>query len=146
MIAYLDTSSIVKLYVDEDDTNEVRTIVGESEAVAASWIAYTETRSAFARRYREGEIPMVEYRQKVDEFEHDWTGYLAIDVSHSLIRRAGALAEKHGLKALDAIHLASALTLKDDQATATPTVVFSTADARLQKAGEAEGLTSPSLT
>ncbi len=146
MIAYLDTSSIVKLYVDEDGTDEIRRVVSQSEAVAASWIAYAETRSAFARRYREGGIPITEYRQRVGAFEDDWAGYLAVDVSHDVIRRAGNLAEKHGLKALDAIHLASALNLKDDQASPSLSVIFSSADARLQRASEEEGLASPPIT
>ena len=50
---------------------------------------------------------------------------------------AGALADRHGLGALDAIHLASALSIAtpDDRPT------FVTFDRRLREAALAEGLT-----
>jgi predicted nucleic acid-binding protein len=47
------------------------------------------------------------------------------------------LAEKYGLRGFDAIHLASALAIK--KAVAAP-VIFSSADARLNKAAVEESL------
>ena len=50
MTVYLDTSSLVKLYVDEPDADDVQRIVGEADVVATSVLAYPEARAAFARR------------------------------------------------------------------------------------------------
>ncbi|MBE9540835.1 MAG: type II toxin-antitoxin system VapC family toxin, partial [Proteobacteria bacterium] len=53
MVIYLDTSSLVKLYVEEEDSSKVADLVRSSKVIATSLIAYAEARSAFARRYRE---------------------------------------------------------------------------------------------
>ena len=53
MTLYLDTSSLVKLYVDEPGSDAVHRLVGTATAVATSSIAYTETRAALTRRRRE---------------------------------------------------------------------------------------------
>jgi uncharacterized protein with PIN domain len=52
LILYLDTSALVKLYVDEDGTLRARRGVGDAEVVSTSEIAYVELRAALARRYR----------------------------------------------------------------------------------------------
>jgi len=51
---YLDTSSLVKLYVTEADSEVVRRLVGDANVVATSVVAYPETRAALARLRREG--------------------------------------------------------------------------------------------
>ena len=63
-----------------------------------------------------------------------WEEIDAVDVDEVTALFAGALSERHGLHALDAIHLASALTVDDGQ-----TVMVSW-DADLRRAAEAEGL------
>jgi predicted nucleic acid-binding protein len=50
---YLDTSSLVKLYVAGPGSEAVRKLVDDATVVATSSIAYTETRAALARRHRE---------------------------------------------------------------------------------------------
>ncbi len=143
MILYLDTSSLVKLYVEEDGSDEVRELAGNGQTISSSWVAYAEARSAFARRYRGGGVSILEYGKRVDDFERDWGGYLKLDVHSQVLRTAGQLTEKHGLRALDAIHLASALDLKGGSTTPPLAVVFSSADRRLQEAARAEGLEVP---
>ena len=56
MILYLDTSSLVKLYVDEDCSEIVREWVEEAEVVATSRVTYPEALSAFARRWNRGDL------------------------------------------------------------------------------------------
>src|SRR6185295_15326330 len=46
---YLDTSSLVKLYVSEPGSETVRQLVRDATVVATSVVAYPETRAAFAR-------------------------------------------------------------------------------------------------
>ena len=53
MILYLDTSSLVKLYVEEPGSEHVWQRVELATSVATSTVAYPETRSALARRRRE---------------------------------------------------------------------------------------------
>ena len=53
MILYLDTSSLVKLYVDEPGSEDVLRLVDQAELVTTSVVAYAEARAALARRRRE---------------------------------------------------------------------------------------------
>ena len=140
MILYLDTSSLVKLYIEEEGSPMVRRQVSEAEAVATSSVAYVEARAAFAGKHRERELSKDEYRYVVDDFCGEWGTYLAIDVSEAVIALAGDLAERHDLRGFDAIHLASALVLRDRLQSP---VAFSCADDRLQAAAKAEGLSIP---
>ena len=70
MILYLDTSALVKLYVEEPLSQELTVAV--AEAVATSLIAYTESRAAFARARREARLSAQTYRRIVGDFVDDW--------------------------------------------------------------------------
>ena len=137
MIVYLDTSSLVKLYVEEDESSKVDVLVKSSEVTATSLLAYAEARAAFARRFREKAFTTDEYNRLKEFFDKDWSRYLILSVTGDMIRLAGDLAEKHALRGFDSIHLASALTLR--QELSSP-IVFSCFDDNLQKASEREDL------
>jgi len=137
MIVYLDTSSLVKLYVEEDESSKVDVLVKSSEVTAASLVAYAEARAAFARRFREKAFTTDEYNRLKEFFDKDWSRYFILSVTGDMIRLAGDLAEKHALRGFDSIHLASALTLR--QELSSP-IVFSCFDDNLQKASEREDL------
>jgi uncharacterized protein len=104
---YLDTSSLVKLYVTEAGSDGVRQLAGGANVVATSVVAYAETRAALARLRREGVLTGSTFTSAKSEFEEQWPTYLALDATNSLCRVAGALAEKYGLRGFDSIHLAS---------------------------------------
>jgi len=140
MIVYLDTSSLVKLYVKEEDSSHVVELVDASEITATSLIAYTESRAAFARRFREKAFSPREYKRLVSFFNEDWENYFVVNVTKNLVLMAGDLAEKHSLRGYDAIHLCSAVRLH--QELSSP-VTFSCADQRLQKASALEELHQP---
>lgn len=112
MICYLDTSALVKLYVQEQGSEMVRKLAEETYVVATSKVAYPEARAALARGFRDGLIQERDYRQIVAALQSDWPNYFAMEVSDVLAWLAGDLAEQHRLRGYDAIHLASALTLK----------------------------------
>ena len=137
MVAYLDTSSLVKLYIEEDESSKVAALVKSSEVTATSLVAYAEAMAAFARRFREKAFTTDEYNRLKEFFDKDWSRYLILSVTEDMIRLAGDLAEKHALRGFDSIHLASALTLH--QELSSP-IVFSCFDDNLQKASEREDL------
>jgi predicted nucleic acid-binding protein len=137
VILYLDTSSVVKLYVQELHSGRVQRIVEEVGVVATSRIAYVEARAAFARKQREEGLTIKDYRRIVLDLNRDWENYFIVDVSETLAKLAGALAEKHALRGFDAIHLASSIILLKQ---ANQAVAFSCFDGRLAKAAQKEGL------
>lgn len=107
MTLYLDTSSLVKLYVAESGSDVVRKLVGEATIVATSSIAYPETRAALARRRRERALRPAACASAKRAFEGDWPKYFAVDVTAALCREAGECAERYRLRGYDSIHLAS---------------------------------------
>jgi uncharacterized protein len=104
---YLDTSSLVKLYVAEPGSDAVRKLVDIATIVATSSIAYTETRAALARRRRERALRPTAFGSAKKTFEAEWPKYLAIDVTSALCRQAGEFAEHYRLRAYDSMHLAA---------------------------------------
>lgn len=48
LIVYLDTSSLIKLYIEESGSAEVERLVEKASLVCTSVIAYPEARSALA--------------------------------------------------------------------------------------------------
>jgi predicted nucleic acid-binding protein len=134
---YLDTTALVKLYVDEEGAATVRDAVAQAELIATSAIAYVEARAAFARRYRERGLSKSAHRSLVRDFERDWPRYLTVEVAPTVIRDAARLAESHRLRAYDAVHLASARTVAGR---ASRSCVFASWDATLERAAAREGL------
>lgn len=139
MIVYLDTSALVKLYIEEPGSSEVRALVGAAQIIATSRVAYVEAWAGFARKFREGELSREEYSQMVKDLERDWKNYFIVEVSESVARLGGELTDKHPLRGFDAIHLTSALLLKNRTRSE---VSFSCFDDRLKAAAQAEGLTT----
>jgi len=137
LIAYLDTSALVKLFVMEVGSRTLRALIERFAASATSVIAYAEARAAFARRHRERTLSSAQYQRVVAEFEERWETLLGVEASMPVIRVAGTLAERHSLRGFDAIHLASGLDL---QTRLPEPITFCCADARLNAAAAAEGL------
>ena len=107
MTLYLDTSSLVKLYVAEPGSDAVRKLVEAATIVATSSIAYTETRAALARRRRERALRPAAFASAKKTFEADWPMYFTIEVTSALCRQAGEFAERYRLRAYDSVHLAT---------------------------------------
>ncbi len=73
---YLDTSSLVKLYVEQTGSDEVRQDLAEASVAATSLVAYAEARAAFARLRREDDITASAFRAVKRDLDNDWPGYL----------------------------------------------------------------------
>src|SRR5260370_34635370 len=98
MIAYLDTSSLLKLYVEEKGREVVVTLVERADSVATSRVTYAQARAALARLYRNGSIAASALRTSVSQLDERWPGYGIVEVTEELVRRAGNLAERHSLR------------------------------------------------
>ena len=134
MTLYLDTSSLVKLYVTESGSEVVRQLVGAANVVATSVVAYAETRAALARLRREGVLTASKLTSAKREFDEQWPTYLSLEATDSLCRAAGDLAEKHRLRAFDSIHLASFAEVS--RRAGTDDTRFSSFDDRLNQAAQ----------
>jgi predicted nucleic acid-binding protein len=131
MILYLDTSSLLKLYVNESGSDEVRQDLSAAANASTSLVSYAEARAAFARGRRLGSIGSAELRLAKKDFDADWSKYLVIEPTIELCMAAGDLAERYQLRGFDSIHLATFLHLASRQLSE---VRFSTFDRPLGRA------------
>jgi predicted nucleic acid-binding protein len=129
---YLDTSSLLKLYVVENGSDEVRHDMADADTVATSAVSYAEARAAFARRRREGIITPAMFRHVKQDFDGDWIRFLVVEPTMELCGAAGALAERFELRGFDSIHLASFLQVVREAGRAEAR--FSSFDRRLNRA------------
>lgn len=136
MMLYLDTRALVKLYVDEPTSQELTSALDNTEAVATSLLAYTEARAAFARARREARLSAQAYRQVVETFNKDWPRYITVEITDRLVKDAGELAAHRALRGYDALHLASALVLREQ----ISSVTFLAFDRELNAAAKRESL------
>ena len=107
MTVYLDTSSVLKLHVEEPASDQVRELIGSATVTVTSNVAYPEARSALARRRRDRTLTASAFRTAKRDLEADWWTYLVIPASAEVCREAGNLAEQYKLRGFDSIHLAS---------------------------------------
>lgn len=134
---YLDTSALIKRFVEEKGSALVQSMVQSGEAVATAKIAYAEVFAGLTRKMREGNLAEVQYDLACRQFETDWHAYIRVELNDDLLFLARDLIRRHGLRGFDAVHLASALVLTgaiDEE------VSFAAADRRLLRAAAAEGL------
>jgi predicted nucleic acid-binding protein len=132
-----DTSAAFKLVVREPGSASALQIWDQAEDPAAAAIGYVELRSALARAGRDGRVRADRAAQSRLDLEELWQQFVRVHADDRVIAMAGLLAERHALTVLDAIHLASALSLRDPG----EDVAFVTFDRRLREAALAEGLT-----
>jgi len=104
---YLDTSSVIKLYVSEAGSELVHQLVDDATVVATSVITYAETRAALARLRRERALTASRLTAAKREFDGQWPTFLTLEVTDTLSRMAGDFAERYRLRGFDSIHLAS---------------------------------------
>jgi predicted nucleic acid-binding protein len=123
---YLDSSALVKRYVDEVGSELVVEAMDGADAHSICRIGFVETVRAVAR----GGAP-----EDLARMERDWAGIDVIEVDRDLVERAARLAVEQRLRSLDALHLAAALSQTPERA---PT--FATWDVRLHRAAREHGL------
>jgi len=134
---YLDTSALLKKYVEETGSREVRSLIGRQEFVATCSVARAEAACALARAVRLGSLPEPAARQAHRVFIHEWKNYVRVRVSEALIARADSLAWSHKLRGYDAVHLAAALEWQDR---VNETITLATFDKELWTAAAETGL------
>ncbi len=121
---YLDTSALVKLVVAEPETEALRGWLGvEDRQPVAGDLVRTELMRAVRRVAPDR---LVRVREVLD-------GLILLELGTSVFVEAGRL-EPAGFRSLDALHVASALSLGDDLAGIV------TYDERLAAAAEANGV------
>ena len=138
MILYLDTSALIKIYVEETGSEAVRSAVEAADAVATHSIAYPETRAALARLRRERRLSDEAFAQVKRAFADAWPSFVRVKAEEPLLLRAGELAELLALRGYDSVHLAAGEYVRIQSGGSQ--VVFGCFDDRLRHAAGLLGL------
>lgn len=140
MIAFFDTSALVKLYIDEAHGEATRRLLAETRIAAASRLTWVEAHAAFARRARERPEDRAVLDTARTRFAADWPHFLVVEVSQAVVARAADYADLFALRAYDSVQLAAAHETLIGSGTA---VQFACFDVRLNKAAAVLGLGVP---
>ena len=142
MILFCDTSALIKFYLVEEQSDVLRTLATEADAVAVGRIAWAEAHAAFARRVREAPSDRDAMETAKRALAADWRHYAIVEITQALMMRAGDYTDAFALRAYDAVQLASA----QEVALATQDqLIFACFDMRLNKAARILGMTTPFL-
>lgn len=140
MFLYLDSSALVKRYIDEPHSEEIAQLLNETLAIGTSAISRVEVGAALARAARGNRLDAEEARGAQEQFAEDWPDLSKVPVTDALLAHAERLAWKHGLRAYDAIQLAAALICEETIGKLDESVLFGCFDDDLTAAAHEEGL------
>jgi uncharacterized protein len=124
-IGYIDSSALLKLVVQEKETAALETDIAEREGLVTSRLALLECHRA-ARR--------LAHRKLLQTVDAVFDAVYLLEITQGILEAAAAL-EPPDLRSLDAIHVATALSVGH------PALDVLTYDRRCAAAARASGLT-----
>jgi predicted nucleic acid-binding protein len=132
-LIYFDSSALVKLLIEEVGSDLVDALWDGCDAVLSSRLAYPEVRSGLAAAARNRVISAAALEEAEEAWEEYWDSVRPVELTPAIERHAGELARSQALRGADAVHLASALALRD------PDLIVAAWDQRLHSGARAEG-------
>ena len=134
---YFDSSALIKRFVEEAGSRRVEALIDAEPPPATSKVTYAEVHAGLARKLRERGLTPAAHRRASRTFDADWPAYVRVELVDPLLVLARDLVQRRPLRGFDAIHLASALRLRDQIG---DEVLFVASDDRLLAAASSEGL------
>ncbi len=137
MILYLDASALVKRYVTEPGSAEVKEAIAQAELIGTALISRAEVAAALAKAVRIQALIREEATSSLRAFRNEWPDLIRIQLTELVVARADAFAWEYGLRGYDAVHLAAAALWQDAMGAR---VTLATFDRALWTAGSRAGL------
>ncbi len=134
MIAYFDPAALLKLVIAEAGADQARLLWEQAGEIVVSRLAWTEALAALAAARRGRRLTDEGYKAATEALRECFARCTVVSVADHLIEQAAELAADFDLRAADAIHLATALTVMEAE------FVFVTWDKRLWQAALQAGL------
>lgn len=132
MITYVDTSTLLKLVIDEEGSDRAGTIWTSADTVASVSLITVEARAALAAARRTRRLTATQHADAREELDALLADLHIVEPTMELIADAADLADDEELRGYDAVHLAAALLVG--------ATVLSSADTDLCTAAERRGL------
>ncbi len=130
MSLYVDSSALVKLYLDEHDSEAAAQILESDDVWVTARHSQVEVRRTLARTLSGAALSGAR-----EQFDRDWRGVDIVELTGDVCDAAADIAELTGARTLDALHLAAVRTVGGG---VLPIVTF---DLRLARAARALGWT-----
>ena len=131
---YFDSSALEKLVADEAGSDLAARLWDGCDAALASRLAYPEVRAALAAAARNHDLDEGGLAAAERAWEDFWPATRPVEFTQAVERSAGQLAPRHALRGADAVHLASALAVGDEE------LIIAVWDRRLHAGAQAAGL------
>ena len=109
MITYVDTSTLIKLIVDEEGSDRAELIWQSADSVASVRMIVVEARAALAAAARGQRLSTAQFHVAKTELAAFVDDLHLVEVTEELIESAAQLAETESLRGYDAVHLAAAV-------------------------------------
>ncbi len=132
MITYFDTSTLIKLIIDEDGSDQAEVLWGTADAIASARLIVVESRAVLAAAHRSKRLSSKQFVAAKAALADLVEDLHLVEVSKELIDDAVELAEREALRGYDAVHLAAALLVG--------ATVLTSADVALCAAASRQGL------
>lgn len=124
---FFDTSALIKRYVDESGSNEIRQMMKKDNLqLVLSTITTFEIKVCFSRMLSDGRLDSNEFSRCVSRWQLDRVDTEFVELDLVLETAVAEIAQTQTLKTLDMIQLASALLAQPD--------MFVTGDKKLHQA------------
>lgn len=107
MTLYVDTSTLLKLYVEEEDSARAAELLQSDPALVTSWVTVVEARRNLSRL-----LDGAPLAASLGALEQDLDAFALVSAGELVCRAASRIGEVLGVRSLDAIHLASAQQLQ----------------------------------
>lgn len=136
MTLYAETSAVLRWLFAEEGGEAVRGTLESASKVATSRLTLIETRRVVYRAEREGRVTSAQAADLRAIFAQAASTWAVLEISDEVARRAEAGFPVEPVRTLDAIHLASALFLRE----VLPDLAIVTTDERVRANAHALGL------
>lgn len=128
MTTYVDSSALLKRYVDEPDSTTAERLLLSDPVLVTSWLTLVEVRRDLPRL-----LDGPALREAKQQFTNDLDAFAMVAIDEAVCRAAAQIGEQLVVRSLDAIHLASAQRL------VVPGLPFITFDLRQAQAARSLG-------
>lgn len=133
---FWDSSAIVPLLVEEDETESRKALLRSDPGMTVWWGSRLECASAVNRLRRGGALEEPGLAQTLRDLAAMAAAWFEVQPAEEVRTRALRLVRIHPLRAADSLQLAAALIAVGED---TGALAFVTGDDRLQEAAEKEG-------
>jgi predicted nucleic acid-binding protein len=130
MTTYVDSSALMKRYIDEPDSEDAVALLERDAVLVTSWVTMVEVRRNLSRLLRDRALEQARRQLTID-----LDAMALVSVDEATCAAAAQIAESSGVRSLDSIHLATAQRLF------LPSLSFVTFDHRQANAARSLGFT-----